>query len=297
MIRVRGPAEIMKAENEDRFEAYFANKKKSGGGDIAGIEFRSTDDIAERRGHRLIGKDIEVELLIPSRSTKTTLSEKSNIIKEGRLTEYRNLDWRQKGVKQRNKNKAGGGDIEQRYTDDEDEDIIYIQYKDESVAQAVARREHTIEGHTLEVTLNTGLVSPPSYQNKLLIKGLNPKTTLDVLALYIESKTKLCLLKDQLTYHIDNKDTILVTVNGEIDIQKLQDACKKAPLDGSSLNIRQVPVSNTVLVSNISEIVTEDMITLYFENLQRSNGGPVEKVAMFVNQNYCLVHFVDYNSK
>ncbi|KAH3794948.1 hypothetical protein DPMN_148490 [Dreissena polymorpha] len=160
IIIVRGPADIMKAENEDRFEAYFENERKSGGGDITEIVFQSTDNehvlivtfeddivaqrVVERTGHRLCGKDIDVQLLIPSRSTKTTVCENRKTIKGSHCAVNMNADEptpvttiQVRGVNKlsnrelvqwyfENKNKSGGGDIEQLSTDDEDDDVRYI---------------------------------------------------------------------------------------------------------------------------------------------------------------------------
>ncbi|KAH3793342.1 hypothetical protein DPMN_146850 [Dreissena polymorpha] len=90
-ITVRGPTDIMEAENDDIFKSYFENEKKSGGGDVTEIKFRSTDNVfvvtfeddivakrvVERGGHRILSKDVNVELLKHSRSTKSTDSKDS----------------------------------------------------------------------------------------------------------------------------------------------------------------------------------------------------------------------------
>ena len=41
---MKGPTEIMNLENEDTFEMYFENEDKSGGGNIANIEFRPNEN-------------------------------------------------------------------------------------------------------------------------------------------------------------------------------------------------------------------------------------------------------------
>lgn len=43
-VIVKGPTEIMNLDNEDTFEMYFENEDKSGGGDIANIEFRPNEN-------------------------------------------------------------------------------------------------------------------------------------------------------------------------------------------------------------------------------------------------------------
>ncbi|KAH3886760.1 hypothetical protein DPMN_010773 [Dreissena polymorpha] len=43
-IIVRGPSDIMKEENEETFEMYFENEKKSGGGNIETIDFQAKEN-------------------------------------------------------------------------------------------------------------------------------------------------------------------------------------------------------------------------------------------------------------
>ncbi|KAH3870596.1 hypothetical protein DPMN_033784, partial [Dreissena polymorpha] len=163
-----------------------------------------------------------------------------------------------------------------------------------TVAQAVAKRQHKLDGQELVVSLYTPPVPPPSYPNKLLIKGLNPKITFDVLDLYLEARMGITLVEGSMTYHAEQNEVVLVTVNGDIDFAKLEEACRLKALEGSHLRVSPVPISNCVLVSNISDTVTVDMVSLYFENEKRSNGGQVDKVEMFSTQNYWLVYFADY---
>ncbi|XP_052261029.1 protein mono-ADP-ribosyltransferase PARP14-like isoform X2 [Dreissena polymorpha] len=278
------------------------------------------EDVAKRvlkRGnHRIMRQDVNVELLIPSRSTKaskatTNNNNKHHINKSQNANFYEDVESKPlKTVKVRgvklvasrdsvqlyfeNKNKAGGGEIEKISTDEHNDDVIYIEYKDESVAKAVVERKHAVDGHLLEVTLHTPSVPLPSYSDRLLIKGLNSQITFNVLDLYMEARMGLTLVEGTMIYHVDQEDTALVTVRGAIDMAQVDEACKSKPLEGSILKISTVPISNCVLVSNISDTVTADTVALYFENKNRSNGGPVEKVDLFTNQSYCLVYFVDY---
>ncbi|XP_052770988.1 protein mono-ADP-ribosyltransferase PARP14-like [Mya arenaria] len=330
-IIVKGPPDIVNEDCLDSLEMYFDNKRKSGGGGV--VEESSTfsaeenavyltfeeEEVAKRvvnRGnHKVHKKEIEVTLFKPKRATKrlvlrrqtSNLDSKSSSVKHTEVEQEPVKTIRVRGMKKissresvnwyfENKKRAGGGDIENRYTDEEDDDIIYIRFKEEEVANAVAEREHhTVDGVDLAVALYTPPVPPPSYSNKILFKGLNEKITESVLGLFLEARANCNLVEGSLTYHADSETTAIVTTEQDIDLEKLELACNK-PLEGSYLKVACVPISNCILVSNISDSATKDMIELYFENNKRSNGGPVSKVEMFKNQGYCLVYFNDYKT-
>ncbi|WAR21754.1 Y508-like protein [Mya arenaria] len=67
-------------------------------------------------------------------------------------------------------------------------------------------------------------------------------------------------------------------------------------MEGSYLDVSSVPMSNCIVVFNIPDNVTKDMVELYFENNKRSNGGPVSKVGMFKPLGFCLVYFDDFKT-
>ncbi|KAH3712040.1 hypothetical protein DPMN_071717 [Dreissena polymorpha] len=192
--------------------------------------------------------------------------------------------------------KSGETRIKELFNDNEDENIIYIRYEDESAARKVAERQHPIDGHNLGVSLYVPPITPPNYTNKLLIKGLNPRITFSVLELFMEARAGISLV--YIIYHVDRQDTALAIVDGVTEMHvswtKLEDACKSKPLEGSILRLCPVPMSNCVHVSNIRSVYTEDTIALYFENVHRSYGGPVDKVKIFVEKKCCIVFFKDY---
>ncbi|XP_052770986.1 protein mono-ADP-ribosyltransferase PARP14-like [Mya arenaria] len=304
---------------------YFDNKRKCGGGGV--VEQSTTfsaeenavyitfeeEEVAQRvvskGNHKVHRKEIEVTLLKPKRSTKrsvfrrqTSNSDSKEVKQEpvktirvrgmNKISSRESVTWYFE-----NKKRAGGGDIENRYTDEEDDDIVYIRYKEEEVANAVAeRKNHTVDGVDLSVALYTPPVPPPSYSNKILFKGLNEKITESVLGLFLEARANCSIVEGSLTYHADCDDNAIVTTEQDIDIERLELVCNRKPLEGSYLKVSCVPISNCILVSNISYSATKDMIELYFRNYNRSNGGPVSKVEIFENQGYCLVYFNDYKT-
>ncbi|KAH3785665.1 uncharacterized protein LOC127842585 isoform X2 [Dreissena polymorpha] len=314
-IIVRGPKDIMKAENEETFEMYFENPKRSGGGEVVDICFQSKQSVfyitfkdekvaktvVDKGNHSLFRKQIKVELMKPNRSSRETMA----LTVSGRDEDFKHIDsisvktvkvYGISSLSNRESvhlyfesNKQSGDDIERYKVDEYDDDIIYIRCKDESVATSLIENKHIIDGHELNVSLYSS--PPPMYPNRLLVKGLNARITFSILDLYLEAKVGLTLVPGTLIYHAEKEDTIMVTVNGDLDISLVEEACESKPLEGSLLRFLPVPISKCVLVSNLSDAMTEDWIALYFANTKRSNGGFVEKVKMIQTMNACVVHF------
>jgi hypothetical protein len=76
----------------------------------------------------------------------------------------------------------------------------------------------------------------------------------------------------------------------------LESAFDKYKLEGASLKICPVPISNCIIVANLASEVTKDTIEFYFENKRKSGGGQVDKVVMN-DDDTCLVYFADYTGK
>ncbi|WAR21767.1 LOW QUALITY PROTEIN: PAR14-like protein [Mya arenaria] len=280
----------------DSLEWYFDNNKKSGGGgvveenttfsaeeNVVYITFEEEEGRVVIRGnHKVRRKEIEVTFFKPKRLENRSV--KHGEVKQEPV----------KTIRVREQEKVRMGDIENRNTDEEDDDVVYIRFKEEEDAMAVAEREHhKVDRIDLSVTL---YIPPPSYTNKILLKGLNEKITESVLGLFLEARANCTLVVGSLTYHADSDTTAIVTTEHDIDFERLKLVCMSTPFEGSYLKVSSVPISNCILVSNFSDYVTKDSIELHFENNKRSNGGPFTKVEMFKTQGYCLVYFKDYKT-
>jgi hypothetical protein len=73
------------------------------------------------------------------------------------------------------------------------------------------------------------------------------------------------------------------------DFEKLQLACKRVSLDRSYLDVCQVPISNCVIVHNISKKTSGDTLEFYFDNERISGGTGVLDVKMC--DGFCLIYF------
>ncbi|XP_052770992.1 uncharacterized protein LOC128210681 [Mya arenaria] len=342
-IMIKGPPDVVSENSLDMLELYFDNENRSGGCGI--VENKTTFDsenniafvtykderVAERvvlrKNHYLRKRQLQVTLFRPKRSTKcqnlarNTQKKPTKTIRVHGMKKIRtreSVNWYFESKKM-----AGGGDIETTYTDEEDDDTVYITFNEESgntmsclflkeqcdsksdksydvfarlsngtylvnqrhtnvthmtiilffaAAKAVADREHhTVNGVDLTVSLYSPSVqTTPSYRNKILIKGLNAKITESLLGLFLEAKANYTLVDGSLTYHAVRNDVALVTTEQDIDFETLKRVCRDNPLEDSYLDVSYVPISNCILVSNISENATKDTIELY---LMKIKGG------------------------
>ena len=77
-----------------------------------------------------------------------------------------------------------------------------------------------------------------------------------------------------------------------LDFSKIKTKGEERGVDSARVNIEQVPVATSILVSGISDDTTHDAIELYFES-SRSGGGPVERVDFIPQGGRAVVVFQD----
>jgi hypothetical protein len=81
-----------------------------------------------------------------------------------------------------------------------------------------------------------------------------------------------------------------------LDFKKLMRAFDRHKLEGASLKICPVPISNCIIVANLASDITKDTIEFYFQNKRKSGGGQVDRVVMN-DDDTCFVYFADYTGK
>jgi hypothetical protein len=77
-------------------------------------------------------------------------------------------------------------------------------------------------------------------------------------------------------------------------MKKMETAFSKYKLEGATLKVSRVPVSNCLLVTSLTPDIHEDTIEFYFENSRKSGGGPVERVKLSADKTACLVYFENF---
>ncbi|KAL3864673.1 hypothetical protein ACJMK2_006335 [Sinanodonta woodiana] len=308
-VEVRG----YKVGTESTVELYFENKKRSGGDEIVkfdpvdsdGVIFITfaSEEVARRvaqREHAVSGCTLDVKLYEPPK--RKSAKHLTHICSNEPEESVPHCTVEVKGVTKtlnqttlklyfENKKRSGGDEFV-NFDYKEENEIAYITYESEEVAQrVVSHGQHKVEGQPLAVKLYIPPPPRPTYTNRVLLSGLTSKVTRDGLTNFLEAK--IGLTPDNFLYGVEG-DKVIITFDEIIDFQKLEEACKKRALEGNHLQPSKVPVSNCILVLNLKIETTDDTIELYFENEKRSWGGPVEKVEFRRDEEYCLVFFEDH---
>ncbi|KAL3864768.1 hypothetical protein ACJMK2_006424 [Sinanodonta woodiana] len=307
-IEVRG----YKTMSEDTLQMYFENTKRSGGDEIIKFELIKTDriifitfaseevakNVAERE-HVVGGCNLKVKLYVPPKRksarnlSRTTSNEPEESVPHCTI-EVKGVSQKICGTLQfyfENTKRSGGDEIV-KFEHKETDEIAYITFGSEDVAKrVVSHGQHKVEGQLLEVKLYIPPPPRPIYDDRVLLTGFTSKVTQDGLTNFLEAKTGLTPVK---YVYGEDEGKVIITFQETIDFEKLEEACKKRPLEGSYLVPSKVYVSNSIIISNLKTTTTEDTIQLYFENEKRSYGGPVEKVEFKREEEYCLVFFEDH---
>ncbi|KAJ8316973.1 hypothetical protein KUTeg_004877 [Tegillarca granosa] len=310
-------SELPEGVTEDALTLFFENRRKFGGGSIESCSFDETnttafitfeeaeavDRVLQKLPVLFMDKKIEVSAYF-SDSNENSEDEEGGEI-EGEVTPTLNKV-EVRGVKQgttddtvlyyfENKKRSGGGDIQNMERED---NVIYITFEDEDVIERVMEKEHKIDGALLQVSRYIPAPPPkpiPTYTDKFFISGLNPDTTRDCLLLFIEARVKHC--PTGIIYG-EQEGTALITFEEEApELEKLESVFAKNCLDGNTLSVSKVPVTNTIMVTGISNTTSSDTVRFYFENTRRSGGGEVEDVHFERQEGTCFVSFKDPESK
>ncbi|XP_025094641.1 uncharacterized protein LOC112564204 isoform X1 [Pomacea canaliculata] len=188
-----------------------------------------------------------------------------------------------------NNEQSGGGQLAQKTVVwDDDTQCWMITFEQRAVAARVASRQHTINGQPVDVKL---VYTPQvSYPDRLLFHNVSESISRDYLTLYLERITG-----QEVTdlMYADKAGDVLVVLDEEPDFTQVQEMCRQKKLEGQELWVSRVPVSNCILLENLSEATSEDTVMYYFSN-KRSGGGPVEKVVFQSEQRKCLVFFYNH---
>ncbi|XP_035682829.1 protein mono-ADP-ribosyltransferase PARP14-like [Branchiostoma floridae] len=77
----------------------------------------------------------------------------------------------------------------------------------------------------------------------------------------------------------------------ETDFDRIQAKAKTKDLEGKTLSIERVPVTDAIIVTNLPDNASEDLVKLYFESERKSGGGPVSEVEMNSHRHMAVIHF------
>ncbi|XP_036371630.1 protein mono-ADP-ribosyltransferase PARP10 [Megalops cyprinoides] len=188
-----------------------------------------------------------------------------------------------------NKRRSGGGPLTSLNRNGGCAVLVYGEAQ--VAARVLAKGPHVLQSVTLTVRKPA-----PKDPGKLLLRGINPQTSLELVELYVESVTGI-ETGDYTLYRSSGKDLVLIHFHTPIskeDFQSLLSKITAKQLDGTAIHPEQIEQTDSILVENVHPTVTEDVLTLYFEN-KRGGGGEVKDVCMLAD-GVARVSFVDFEA-
>uniref|UniRef100_W5MPP2 Poly [ADP-ribose] polymerase n=1 Tax=Lepisosteus oculatus TaxID=7918 RepID=W5MPP2_LEPOC len=171
-------------------------------------------------------------------------------------------------------------------------DAAVLVFEDAEVAARVlSRGPHNLQNATLTVRKPA-----PKDRGKLLLRGINPQISMEVLELYVENVTGVGS-EDYTIYLSPERDIALIQFQrplSETEFSSLWGKVSRKLLDGAQLSAELIEQTDSILVENLRPTTSEDMLTLYFEN-KRGGGEEVKDVSM-LTEGIAKVSFEDYEA-
>ncbi|XP_073412651.1 protein mono-ADP-ribosyltransferase PARP10 isoform X2 [Dendrobates tinctorius] len=185
------------------------------------------------------------------------------------------------------KRRSGGGPVSS-FTRTESQALITFQNISDA-ENILSQEEHCVQSVTIRVRR-----LPPWDLGKVALRGLHPDTDECFLQIFVENVSGR---EEFLLMRSSDRTTILVTFHEPLsdeEFDSLERNVEKRPVQGSSLSVQRVRLCAEVLVENLGESVSIDLLEMYFES-RRSGGGRVNLVTMLRNNSAAIVSFDDVN--
>uniref|UniRef100_A0A673ZZA4 Poly [ADP-ribose] polymerase n=2 Tax=Salmo trutta TaxID=8032 RepID=A0A673ZZA4_SALTR len=187
-----------------------------------------------------------------------------------------------------NKRRSGGGSLVS--VELEGSRAILVFEEAEVAARVLSKGPHVL--HNAELTVRKPACKDPW---RLLLRGVNPTTSQELVELYVENMMGMDI-DDYTLYPSPGRDLVLVHFHQAFnkDFQKLFTKISKKPLDGVQIVLEQIDQTDSILVENLHPSITADMLSLYLES-QRGGAGGVKEVTM-MSEGVARVSFLDFDS-
>ncbi|KAK3606049.1 hypothetical protein CHS0354_006394 [Potamilus streckersoni] len=283
---------IPKGITAETLQMLFENEKRSGGGEVKDLKFDQDlsaaviefedhsviDRVLRRQPIEIQGKQLNVEVSKESDEYEPVIEDENENYDPSKTTiEIRGIS---KDITTEmlelyfeNKKRSGGGPVSSIERTDK---VALITFESEADTNTVLQRSHRLNEIDLDIELYTPQEPVLMYQKKFLITGLNEKITVDCLTNFLEAKG--CVSLKEILYAEDDEQKALVTFESPPDFKKLQNACQGKKLEGAELEVLQVPVSRSVIATNVTPKTSKDMVEMYFENTVRKGEWHVQNV-------------------
>ncbi|XP_041759193.1 protein mono-ADP-ribosyltransferase PARP10 [Coregonus clupeaformis] len=187
-----------------------------------------------------------------------------------------------------NKRRSGGGSLVSVKL--EGSRALLLFEEAEVASRVLSKRPHVL--NNAELTVRKPACKDP---RRLLLRGVNPTTSQDLVELYVENMMGMDI-DDYTLYPSPGRDLVLVHFHQAFnkDFQKLCTKISKKPLDGAQIVLEQIDQTDSILMENLHPSITADMLNLYLES-QRGGRGEVKEVTMR-SEGVARVSFLDFDS-
>ncbi|CAH1257722.1 PARP14 [Branchiostoma lanceolatum] len=189
-----------------------------------------------------------------------------------------------------NSRRSGGGEMKSFEIRD---DKAFIVFSDPAASERVLAREHKFGQTTFLVeearpNMAANTRDLPLHDTCLLIKGINESTSRETLMLYIEA-----ISGDTVTdiVYSSQPGLALVTMDCITDFDRMVAKSAVKQLKGRILTIERIPVSDAIIVTDLPDNTPKDLVELYFDNANRSGGGPIAYVKYDQTSGTAIIHF------
>ncbi|XP_041868062.1 protein mono-ADP-ribosyltransferase PARP10 isoform X2 [Melanotaenia boesemani] len=187
-----------------------------------------------------------------------------------------------------NKKRSGGGSIES--VGKRGNHVVLVFEEAEAAARVLSKGHHVL--HNIELIVR----KPPSKDPcRLLLRGINPGTSLEMIELYVENMMDLNMT-DYTLHPSPGSDFVLIHFCQPFskDFQTLSAKISKRKLVGAEVTLEQIEQTDSVLVENLHPGTTTDLLSLYFESARGGN-QTVKEVTM-LSEGAAKVSFANYES-
>uniref|UniRef100_A0A096LU65 Poly [ADP-ribose] polymerase n=1 Tax=Poecilia formosa TaxID=48698 RepID=A0A096LU65_POEFO len=188
-----------------------------------------------------------------------------------------------------NKRRSGGGPLE---SVEIKQNCAVLRFEDaEAAARVLSKGHHVVHNSELSVR------KPPSKDRcRLLLRGVSPYTSTEMIELYVENMMDL-KVTDYTLIPSPEKGFVLIHLSqplSKVDFQTLRTRISKRKLDGSEVTLEQIEQTDSVLLENMHPGTSPDLLRLYFESEQGGNQR-VKEVTM-LSEGTAKVTFAYYES-
>uniref|UniRef100_C3Y5X5 Poly [ADP-ribose] polymerase n=1 Tax=Branchiostoma floridae TaxID=7739 RepID=C3Y5X5_BRAFL len=189
-----------------------------------------------------------------------------------------------------NSKRSGGGEMK---SFEIREDKAFIVFSDPAASERVLAREHKIGQATFLVkavrsNMAANARERPLHSTCLLVKGINESTSRETLLLYMEAISGDTVVD---IVYSSQPGLALVTMDRITDFDRMVAKSAVKQLEGRSLTVERVPITDGIIVTGLPDNTPKDLVELYFDNANRSGGGPIADVKYDQTRGTAIIHF------